>query len=68
MRLDTVATAASDPDHAQPWAELGLKEDEYARIREILGRRPTSAGGTGSTCGAVSGMTAPRHVSTWRSG
>ncbi len=43
MRLDTVATAASDPDRQQPWAELGLKEDEYARIREILGRRPTSS-------------------------
>ncbi len=42
-RLDTVATAASDPDRAQPWAELGLKEDEYHRIREILGRRPTSS-------------------------
>nr|WP_187700361.1 MULTISPECIES: phosphoribosylformylglycinamidine synthase subunit PurL [unclassified Dietzia] len=28
---------------AQPWAELGLKEDEYSRIREILGRRPTDA-------------------------
>jgi phosphoribosylformylglycinamidine (FGAM) synthase-like enzyme len=27
----------------QPWADLGLKEDEYARIREILGRRPTIA-------------------------
>jgi phosphoribosylformylglycinamidine synthase len=43
VRLDTVATAASDPDRQQPWAELGLKEDEYARIREILGRRPTSS-------------------------
>ncbi|WP_307816452.1 phosphoribosylformylglycinamidine synthase subunit PurL [Nocardioides limicola] len=41
--LDTVAVAASDPDRTQPWAELGLKEDEYARIREILGRRPTSS-------------------------
>ncbi|CAN5316862.1 MAG: phosphoribosylformylglycinamidine synthase subunit PurL [Nocardioides sp.] len=41
--LDTVSTAASDPDRAQPWAELGLKEDEYAAIREILGRRPTGA-------------------------
>jgi phosphoribosylformylglycinamidine synthase II len=41
--LDTVATAASDPDRTQPWAELGLKEDEYGRIREILGRRPTSS-------------------------
>ena len=41
--LDTVTTAASDPDHAQPWAELGLKEEEYAEIRRILGRRPTGA-------------------------
>jgi len=41
--LDTVAVAASDPDREQPWADLGLKEDEYLRIREILGRRPTSA-------------------------
>ncbi|GAB2973828.1 phosphoribosylformylglycinamidine synthase subunit PurL [Nocardioides montaniterrae] len=41
--LDTVAVAAADPDREQPWAELGLKEDEYARIREILGRRPTGA-------------------------
>jgi phosphoribosylformylglycinamidine synthase II len=43
VRLDTVATAASDPDRQQPWAELGLKEDEYVRIREILERRPTSS-------------------------
>ena len=42
-RLDTVAHAASDPHREQPWAELGLKADEYARIREILGRRPTSS-------------------------
>ena len=41
--LDTVGIAAKDPDHEQPWAELGLKADEYARIREILGRRPTSS-------------------------
>jgi phosphoribosylformylglycinamidine synthase II len=41
--LDTVAVAATDPDRDQPWAELGLKGDEYARIREILGRRPTSS-------------------------
>ena len=27
----------------QPYRELGLKDDEYARIREILGRRPTAA-------------------------
>ncbi len=41
--LDTVAAAAQDPGRDQPWAELGLKPDEYARIREILGRRPTSS-------------------------
>jgi phosphoribosylformylglycinamidine synthase len=39
---DTVELAAKDPNLEQPWAELGLKADEYERIREILGRRPTS--------------------------
>ena len=43
MALDTVAIATQNPDTAQPFAELGLKPDEYARIREILGRRPTSS-------------------------
>lgn len=41
--LDTVSKAEQTPDVQQPWKDLGLKEDEYARIREILGRRPTSA-------------------------
>jgi phosphoribosylformylglycinamidine synthase len=40
---DTTAVAAATPDKQQPWKELGLKSDEYDRIREILGRRPTSA-------------------------
>ncbi|MFT4166990.1 MAG: phosphoribosylformylglycinamidine synthase subunit PurL [Microlunatus sp.] len=40
---DTVSNADRTPDQPQPWAELGLKEDEYLRIREILGRRPTGA-------------------------
>jgi len=39
--VDTVANAQETPDHAQPWAALGLKSDEYDRIRAILGRRPT---------------------------
>ena len=43
MALDTVAHAESNPDTTQPFAELGLKPDEYARIKEILGRRPTSS-------------------------
>jgi len=41
--LDTVQHARTDPDREQPWAELGLKPDEYQRIRELLGRRPTSS-------------------------
>ena len=39
---DTVKRALTSPDLAQPWAELGLKRDEYDQIRQILGRRPTS--------------------------
>src|SRR3954470_17651256 len=40
---DTVDHAAATPDLEQPFAELGLKPDEYQRIRDILGRRPTAA-------------------------
>ncbi|WP_153037699.1 phosphoribosylformylglycinamidine synthase subunit PurL [Amycolatopsis sp. YIM 10] len=40
---DTTEHAAATPDVPQPYLELGLAEDEYARIREILGRRPTDA-------------------------
>lgn len=40
---DTVEEAAATPDRPMPWRRLGLKEDEYARIRRILGRRPTDA-------------------------
>ncbi|HEY5335142.1 MAG TPA: phosphoribosylformylglycinamidine synthase subunit PurL [Mycobacteriales bacterium] len=29
------------PDAGQPYADLGLRSEEYARIRDILGRRPT---------------------------
>ncbi|MDQ1583236.1 MAG: phosphoribosylformylglycinamidine synthase subunit PurL, partial [Microbacteriaceae bacterium] len=39
---DTVSNASETPEKEQPYAALGLKEDEYLRIREILGRRPTS--------------------------
>ena len=39
--IDTVEQAATTPDQPQPFHELGLKDDEYQRIREILGRRPT---------------------------
>ncbi len=40
---DTVAAAQANPDLEQPYASLGLKDDEYACIKEILGRRPTDA-------------------------
>ncbi|RLQ83803.1 phosphoribosylformylglycinamidine synthase subunit PurL [Salinibacterium amurskyense] len=39
---DTVSNAAATPEKVQPYGALGLKDDEYAKIREILGRRPTS--------------------------
>ncbi|TCC20933.1 phosphoribosylformylglycinamidine synthase subunit PurL [Kribbella speibonae] len=42
MSTDTVSVAGNTPEVEQPWAELGLKADEYQRIRDILGRRPTS--------------------------
>lgn len=41
--IDSTAHAAATPDLPQPYLELGLSADEYARIREILGRRPTEA-------------------------
>lgn len=40
---DTVADAAATPDQEMPWAELGLKADEYEDIKRLLGRRPTTA-------------------------
>ena len=40
---ETVEFAAQSPEVEQPYAELGLKQDEYQKIREVLGRRPTSA-------------------------
>jgi phosphoribosylformylglycinamidine synthase len=41
--VDSVERAAATPDQPQPFRELGLKDDEYERIREILGRRPTDS-------------------------
>jgi phosphoribosylformylglycinamidine synthase II len=40
---DTVSRAAATPDTPQPFAELGLTEEEYGRIVATLGRRPTAA-------------------------
>ncbi|MGQ0840369.1 phosphoribosylformylglycinamidine synthase subunit PurL [Actinokineospora sp.] len=41
--IDSVDRAKATPEQTQPFRELGLKDDEYARIREILDRRPTDA-------------------------
>ena len=41
--IDTVKNAKKTPEQPQPYAELGMAEAEYARVREILGRRPTSS-------------------------
>ena len=41
--IDTVGRAEETPEAEQPFGELGLKPDEYQRIRDILGRRPTSS-------------------------
>jgi phosphoribosylformylglycinamidine synthase subunit PurL len=38
---DTVEQARSGAGEAQPYADLGLRDEEYDRIGEILGRRPT---------------------------
>ncbi|MFT4306967.1 MAG: phosphoribosylformylglycinamidine synthase subunit PurL [Microbacterium sp.] len=38
---DTVENALATPEREQPYAALGLTDDEYARIKHILGRRPT---------------------------
>ncbi|NHU86156.1 phosphoribosylformylglycinamidine synthase subunit PurL [Kocuria sp. JC486] len=43
FHLDTVEHASQTPQTELPWAELGLKREEFDRIVEILGRRPTAA-------------------------
>ncbi|MGH3743817.1 MAG: phosphoribosylformylglycinamidine synthase subunit PurL [Mycobacteriales bacterium] len=39
--VDTVVAAQEGPEVDQPYADLGLRSEEYARICDILGRRPT---------------------------
>ena len=43
VAVDSVRVAEATPDVEQPWAELGLRAEEYDRIRDILRRRPTAA-------------------------
>jgi phosphoribosylformylglycinamidine synthase subunit PurL len=40
---DTIEVAAATPEAQQPYKELGLTDDEYQKVRDILGRRPTAA-------------------------
>jgi phosphoribosylformylglycinamidine synthase II len=41
--IDNVVKAKTEPEITQPFAELGLKLDEYKNIKNILSRRPTSS-------------------------
>jgi phosphoribosylformylglycinamidine synthase len=41
--FDTVHRAVATPGEHQPYQELGLQPDEYDRIRQLLGRRPTES-------------------------
>lgn len=41
--IDNVLAAEQNPQTNQPFAELGLKLEEYKNIKDILSRRPTSS-------------------------
>ena len=43
FNMDTVANAAATPETELPWAELGLKANEFDEVVKVLGRRPTAA-------------------------
>lgn len=43
FNMDTVENAAATPDTELPWAELGLKQNEFDEVVKVLGRRPTAA-------------------------
>ncbi|MGN6403790.1 phosphoribosylformylglycinamidine synthase subunit PurL [Sinomonas sp.] len=43
FNIDTVEHAAETPNVELPWAELGLKQNEFEEIVKLLGRRPTAA-------------------------
>lgn len=43
FNIDTVEHAGQTPDTELPWAELGLKQNEFEEIVKLLGRRPTAA-------------------------
>ncbi|WP_207343472.1 phosphoribosylformylglycinamidine synthase subunit PurL [Arthrobacter sp. E3] len=43
FNIDTVENAAATPGVELPWAELGLKQNEFDDVVKVLGRRPTAA-------------------------
>ncbi|ALE93611.1 phosphoribosylglycinamide synthetase [Arthrobacter alpinus] len=43
FNIDTVENAAATPAVELPWAELGLKQNEFDDVVKVLGRRPTAA-------------------------
>ena len=48
--VDTVENAAASPDQPQPYRELGLKDDEYARILAIVDVQAPRSGLLASLC------------------
>ena len=61
FNLDTVEHAAETPDTELPWAELGLKENEFEDIKKILGRaRPRPSWPCTQSCGPSIAPTNPR--------
>ena len=44
FNMDTVAIAAATPDTELPWAEPGLKANEFDEVVKVLGREPLSWG------------------------
>lgn len=61
---DTIQDAAATPDQEMPYRELGLKDEEYASIKELLGRRPpTPSSPCTRSCGPSTAPTrAPRST------
>lgn len=60
FNIDTVAHAEATPGEEQPWAELGLKQDEFQKVVDLLGRRPPQPSWPCTrSCGASTAPTSP---------
>ncbi|MDR0950276.1 MAG: phosphoribosylformylglycinamidine synthase II, partial [Candidatus Ancillula sp.] len=41
--MDTIEDTKLNPNKEQPWAALGLKPEEFEKVKQVLGRRPTDS-------------------------